>query len=165
MNNLENTGAAVAGLNASIQLGMVNKFLLAAYGLSAYAIGMLGVLAIAIAAGGLIPFGQLAPVTDNVIFAVVINIALTCLFGLQHSVMARKSFKRVFYTLFGEAGERSTFVWGSGVCALTMVYFWQPLNGTIWQAQSLVSQIILWAGFAFGWIYLVSATFAFGTIF
>jgi len=140
--------------------GIGKKTALAMYGFVSYAIGFSGLLAVIFSMAGFVPMGQMAVITDSPVVAVIINIALTGLFGLQHSIMARSGFKQFFYRLFGQAGERSTFVWTSGVCAFIIVGLWQPLTGVVWQAQSLLAQVVLWAGFAAGWTYLVAATFA-----
>lgn len=143
-----------------INLSMGKKISLAGYGLFSYAIGFAGILAIIAAMAGVIPLGTLLPITNNFILAIIINVALTTLFGLQHSIMARPWFKQLFHRWFGQAGERSTFIWTSGVCALIMVAGWQPLPGTIWQASSPIAKTLLWLGFVIGWKYLLAATFA-----
>jgi protein-S-isoprenylcysteine O-methyltransferase Ste14 len=74
--------------------------------------------------------------------------------------MARPKFKAVFYNIFGKAGERSTFIWTSGLVSIILVLLWQPVEGVLWNAQSTTAQIILWCGFGFGWAYLLAATFA-----
>ncbi len=147
-------------LSGRQEMGIAQKSGLALYGLSSYAIGFSGLLAIIFSMAGFIPLGSMVVITDNAVLAIIINIALTLVFGLQHSIMARPKFKEFFKSVFGEASERSTFVWTSGVCAFIMVAFWQPLTGFAWQVESQTAQIVLWAGFAIGWTYLVAATFA-----
>jgi protein-S-isoprenylcysteine O-methyltransferase Ste14 len=134
--------------------------LILAYGLISYAIGCAGLAAIILAMAGLLPMGSIVPLVDNNFFAILINIACVSLFGLQHSIMARPGFKVVFHRWFGEAGERSTFIWSSGVVSIILVVLWQPVDGTLWSVQSPLVQTILWCGFAFGWTYLLAATFA-----
>jgi len=139
--------------------GIIGKSALLVYGLTSYTVGVAGLSAIVLLMAGLIPAG-LFQVTGNNTLAVIINVALVCLFGLQHSLMARPWFKAFFHNLFGQAGERSTFVWSSGVVALILVAGWQSVDGIIWQATSTVLVALLWVGFAVGWVYLLAATFA-----
>ncbi len=138
---------------------IVKKVMMLSYGVLSYGIGVAGLGAIILLLAGMIPAG-LFQVTSNTIAAVVINIGLVCLFGLQHSIMARPSFKRFFARLFGEASERSTFVWSSGVVSLILVGGWQTVDGVIWSASSAFSQTVMWVGFGAGWTYLLAATFA-----
>ncbi len=142
------------------QTGWIKKTALAFYGLSSYTIGFSGLVAIIFAMAGLIPLGKMVPLTDNIYLAIVINIGLTTLFGLQHSVMARTGFKKLFTRFFGHASERSTYIWTTGVCCFVIVGFWQPIDGIVWQAQSILAQSFLWLGFVVGWLYLVAATYA-----
>lgn len=141
-------------------ISFAKKITLASYGLLSYAIGFSGLLAIIFSMAGFIPMGSMAVITNNPFLAIIINIGLTMIFGLQHSIMARPKFKQSFNKIFGDASERSTFIWTSGVCCFLIVGFWQPLQGTIWQAESTIAQIVLWCGFALGWTYLAAATFA-----
>lgn len=141
-------------------LNTPQKIALGLYGISSYCIGSMGLVAIILALAGVIPLGFFPPVSDNFVLAIAINVALTFVFGLQHSIMARPWFKHYFNRLFGEAAERSTFIWTSGVCAFVIVACWQPIDGTIWRTETIVVKSILWAGFLFGWTYLMAATFS-----
>ncbi|MCG8312442.1 MAG: hypothetical protein MI976_04430 [Pseudomonadales bacterium] len=142
------------------QPGVWRRSACLAYGIIAYTVGVTGLGAIILAMAGVISLGSLVPFIKNPIIAVMFNIALTLSFGLQHSVMARSNFKQRFNKLFGAASERSTFVAASGIVSLWVVGLWQPVGGVIWQANTTLVSIFLWAGFAFGWGYLLAASFA-----
>ena len=60
------------------------------------------------------------------------NLALLGLFALQHSVMARPSFKKWWTAIIPEVIERSTYVMATNVVLVALIYFWQPVNIVIW---------------------------------
>lgn len=138
---------------------VIKRMSVLVYGVLAYSIGVAGLLWIMLAVGGLAPVG-LSPVnTGSNGTAILINIALIGLFGLQHSIMARESFKQRINKILPEAAERSTFVLMSGICMIAAIYFWQPLPGTVWEVKHTLAQLVLWGLFAAGWLYLFLATF------
>lgn len=91
--------------------------------------------------------------------ALLIDIALLTLFALQHSIMARPAFKRVWTKIIPKPIERSTYVLASTLLLGCIVYFWQPLGGVIWQVTDPVAVGILYGLFAVGWGILFLASF------
>ena len=91
--------------------------------------------------------------------ALLVNIALLGLFGLQHSGMARKEFKQKWTKLVPEAVERSTYVLFSSLCLFTLFYFWQPMGGYLWKVNSSVSTAALYSLSAIGWLIVLGTTF------
>jgi len=59
--------------------------------------------------------------------AVVIDIALIALFGIQHSVMARQGFKRMWTRIVPEPAERSVYVLAASVALMILFAFWRPI--------------------------------------
>jgi protein-S-isoprenylcysteine O-methyltransferase Ste14 len=96
-----------------------------------------------------------APV--NTLSAVVINLLLIGLFGVQHSIMARPAFKRLWTRLVPEPIERSTYVLISCIVTFLLMWQWQGLDAIIWDVQNPVGRGVLWGLFAAGWL-LVFAT-------
>jgi len=47
----------------------------------------------------------------------------------------------------------------SGVVTVVAVYFWQSLPGTVWAIENDITQIVVYAIYAFGIAYLLFATF------
>jgi protein-S-isoprenylcysteine O-methyltransferase Ste14 len=129
------------------------------YGVLAYNIGVAGLLWIILAMGGLAPAGFSPLNTGSTASALLVNLGLIVLFGLQHSIMARASFKSMVKKFLPEAAERSTFVLMSGVCMAIAIYFWQPVPGNVWIVENVILQVVLWTLFAAGWAYLFIATF------
>jgi len=91
--------------------------------------------------------------------ALLVDLGLLSLFAVQHSVMARPAFKRVFTRVVPVAMERSTYVLASSVALLILFWQWQPLGGTVWEVESYVGRVSLYAGYAFGWVLVLLATF------
>lgn len=83
--------------------------------------------------------------------AVLIDSALIALFGIQHSVMARRGFKTRLERVWHPAIERSLFLVAS-VAALVILYlFWQPIPALVWSVEAEWLRTLLWALFAIGW--------------
>lgn len=95
----------------------------------------------------------------SLISALSINFALVLLFGLQHSVMARPSFKRYLTQIIPQASERSTYVLFSGLALGLICLYWQPLNGYLWQVENETGKALLTAGYLFGWLFSLFSTF------
>lgn len=141
------------------QPGIMKRSLVLAYGVASYCIGVAGLLWIILAAGGLAPVGLSTLQTGSVIGAVVINMGLVSIFGLQHSVMARQPFKKWIMHHIPEAAVRATFMLMSGLASIAAIYFWQPLPGAVWAVENAQIQIMLWVAYALGWSYLLISTF------
>ena len=139
--------------------GIMKRTAVLTYGILAYNVGVAGLLWIILAAGGLAPVGLSGLETGSVISALLVNLGLITLFGVQHSVMARQTFKNWMTRYIPEAAVRSTFMLMSGVASITAIYFWQPLPGTIWAVENAEAQVVLWIAYALGWSYLLVSTF------
>ena len=116
-----------------------------------YAIGFLGDFGVpkSIDSAPIIPLGH----------ALLANVGLLGLFGLQHSAMARPGFKTWWTTIVPKSVERSTYVLFSSLCLIMVFYFWQPLGGTIWHVENPIFRNILYTFFGFGWLLLLASTF------
>ena len=99
-----------------------------------------------------------SPGSNNLILALLINAGLLGIFALQHSIMARPAFKRVFTKLVPEPVERSTYVLVSSVLLASIVHFWQPMGGVIWQISDPTAVSIIYSLFTLGWCILLLAT-------
>jgi methanethiol S-methyltransferase len=91
--------------------------------------------------------------------AFVLDLALIALFGLQHSVMARASFKRRWTQLVPAPVERSTYVLLASLSLLQLFWQWRPLPGVVWQVYHPLGIAVLWGLFALGWLVALVATF------
>lgn len=129
------------------------------YSAFAYVVGVTGLAALVFAMAGLLPLGNVAPVTGSNLVAALLNVLLLGVWGLQHSIMARPAFKSMLNRHFPVALERSNYVLMSGVALLLVVLLWQPLSGIAWHVQGGLA-VPFWLMFLAGWSYLLAATFA-----
>ena len=90
--------------------------------------------------------------------AVLGNLALVALFGLQHSVMARPAFKGWLTRAIPPAMERSTFVLAASLVLVLLFWAWRPLPATIWRADGGLATALL-AASALGWGVVLLSTF------
>jgi protein-S-isoprenylcysteine O-methyltransferase Ste14 len=95
----------------------------------------------------------------SLVTVIVINTFALLLFGLQHSVMARPSFKRWFTRFIDPSIERSTYVLATAVAIGGMCYFWIPFGSVIWQVESEMGEYVIRGIAVFGWLFLFIATF------
>ncbi|OXS21081.1 methanethiol S-methyltransferase [Pseudomonas rhodesiae] len=91
--------------------------------------------------------------------AVLINCALILLFGVQHTVMARKGFKRWLAAVFPTSFERSTYVLLSSLVLVLMVWLWQPMTLTVWEVETTWAKTLLIGLFWLGWSIALLTTF------
>lgn len=91
--------------------------------------------------------------------AVITDIALIALFGVQHSVMARAGFKRAWTKVVPRHLERSVYVLITSIVLIVLFEFWQPLAASVWSVQSSAGRDILWALFWLGWGIVLISTF------
>lgn len=92
--------------------------------------------------------------------AVLVNLALVALFGVQHSVMARRGFKRWWARLVPGPLERSTFVLASSLCLGLLFWQWRPIPHVVWDlggGAGTLASALYWGG----WALAVASTFVF----
>jgi protein-S-isoprenylcysteine O-methyltransferase Ste14 len=65
--------------------------------------------------------------------SLVIDLALLTLFALQHSIMARPAFKRIWTRIIPAETERSTYVLFASVALAFLVWQWRALPQMVWK--------------------------------
>jgi protein-S-isoprenylcysteine O-methyltransferase Ste14 len=91
--------------------------------------------------------------------SLAIDLGLLALFAVQHSVMARPAFKRMWTRVVPQAVERSTYVLASSLALILLFWQWRPLGGIVWDTEHPAARAILHTGFAFGWLLVLVSTF------
>jgi protein-S-isoprenylcysteine O-methyltransferase Ste14 len=90
--------------------------------------------------------------------ALAIDLGLLSLFALQHSLMARPGFKRVWTKIVPEPAERPTYVLLSSLALALLFAFWQPIGGTVWEIASPVGAAFVHTLYFAGWAMLLYST-------
>ncbi|HET6982991.1 MAG TPA: isoprenylcysteine carboxylmethyltransferase family protein [Myxococcaceae bacterium] len=131
------------------------------YGIVAYA-AFIGttLYAVGFVAGVVVPRsvdagGPVAPLTT----ALGVNVALLTLFGVQHSVMARKGFKQAWTRVVPPAIERSTYVLLSSACLALLFLLWHPIPRMVWSVGSTAGRVALASLATLGWLVALFSTF------
>ena len=101
-----------------------------------------------------------SPATTPWQTALAIDMGLLTVFALQHSVMARRSFKRLITRVIPASAERSTYVLASSLALALLFWKWEPLGGEVWRVESPNGQMVLYGAYAFGWALVLFTTFA-----
>jgi protein-S-isoprenylcysteine O-methyltransferase Ste14 len=130
------------------------------YGAVAYALFLITfVYAIGFISGLPVPktidSGPVGPLSE----ALVVNILLLGLFAVQHSVMARKGFKRWWTQIVSPAVERSTFVLFATLALMLLLWQWQPIPTIIWEVDDPTMAMALTGLSLFGWVIVLASTF------
>jgi protein-S-isoprenylcysteine O-methyltransferase Ste14 len=99
-----------------------------------------------------------APATVSFGWALAINAGLVLAFALQHSVMARPAFKRLWTRVVPEPIERSTYVLASNVVLAALLIYWQPVDAVVWDLPAGPARWAAWTLFAAGWLLVPLVT-------
>lgn len=94
-----------------------------------------------------------------VLIVSLLNLFLICLFGIQHSVMARQSFKEKWKKIIPVPIERSTYVLFASSVLILLYFFWQPITFVIWDFSATILGYILFTISFLGWGMVLLSTF------
>jgi protein-S-isoprenylcysteine O-methyltransferase Ste14 len=130
------------------------------YGIGAYGAFVFSLLyAIGFVGNFGVPKSIDSGVAGPLLESLLINTMLLGLFAVQHSVMAREGFKRVWTRLVPPSVERSTYVLFSSLVLLVLYWQWRPIaEPVIWTVQTPLAVLLLNAVFWFGWALLFVST-------
>ncbi|GIK86973.1 MAG: membrane protein [Betaproteobacteria bacterium] len=135
-------------------------WLAVAYGAACYALFLFTFLyAIGFVGNAVVPksidVGGAAPLAE----ALVVDALLLALFAVQHSVMARRGFKRWWTRFVPPAVERSTFVLAASLVLLLLFWQWRPIPAVVWEVRSPAPAGLLTTVAWLGWAMLLTSTF------
>ena len=138
----------------------MSRFIAFLYGLVAYLVFFATfVYAIGFVSGLVVPktidTGAAVPLTE----ALVLNILLMSLFAVQHSVMARKEFKRWWTKYVPKAVERSTYVLFASLALALLFWQWRPIATVVWQVNDPRVAMVITGLSLVGWLLVLTSTF------
>ena len=122
----------------------MKKILFLIYGIIAYIIfSGTYCYAVGFVTNLVVPAGLDSKPTSSLEYAILVNVGMLVLFAVQHSVMARPTFKKWWTTIVPEPLERSTYVLLSNLCMILLFINWQPIGGVVWSVDSEIAYLIL----------------------
>jgi protein-S-isoprenylcysteine O-methyltransferase Ste14 len=89
----------------------------------------------------------------------IVDALLLGIFAVQHSLMARPAFKRVWTRLVPQSVERSTYVLFSSLALILLYWQWQPLTARVWTVTDSAGSMALTILFWLGWGIVLASTF------
>jgi len=139
----------------------MGRFIALLYGLASYVIFFVTFLyAIGFVGHVAVPKDIDSGAAVSLAEALIVNLLLLGLFAVQHSVMARRGFKRWWTRIVPEAVERSTFVLAATLALALLLWQWRPIaEPVIWSVADPWARIALQAVFWLGWAMLLISTF------
>jgi protein-S-isoprenylcysteine O-methyltransferase Ste14 len=90
--------------------------------------------------------------------AVALDAGLLALFAVQHTVMARRGFKRAVTRVIPAGAERATFVLAASLVLALQFWLWRPAAATAWQLTGPAAGAVTGLYLA-GWALVAAATF------
>jgi methanethiol S-methyltransferase len=138
----------------------MGRFIAFLYGLVAYLAFFVTILyAIGFVSGLLVPksidTGTVVPTAE----AIIVNLLLMSVFALQHSVMARKPFKRWWTQFVPASVERSTYVLFSSLALVLLFWQWRPIPAPVWHIDNPQIAMAITGLSLFGWVIVFTSTF------
>jgi methanethiol S-methyltransferase len=130
------------------------------YGTVVYALFLVTfVYAIAFVTGLPVPktidSGPAGPIAE----ALIVNLLLMSLFAVQHSVMARKGFKRWWTQFVSPAVERSTYVLFATLALMLLLWQWRSIPTIVWETNDPMAAMALTGLSLTGWVIVLASTF------
>lgn len=91
--------------------------------------------------------------------AILFDLALMIIFGVQHSVMARAGWKKMWAAVVPSALERSLYVLTTSCILLVIFWSWQPISSVIWQINAPLIRVVIFGLCLAGWGVVMLSTF------
>lgn len=146
-------------IHSEIKANLLSRGIAITYALFAYSIGSIALFWFFFAAIGIAPYSLSGFEADNLSAALAVNALLVLLFALQHTIMARKSFKQKWTQIIPAHLERATFVLVAGILMGVMLWYWQTLPGVVWSIENEYVRLATLGLAVFGVAYVLVTTF------
>lgn len=116
-----------------------------------YAIGFTGSVVVpkAMNSGAVVPLSE----------ALLVDVLLLAVFAVQHSLMARPAFKRLWTKVVPRPVERSTYVLFASLSLVLLFWQWRPIPVVVWRVEAWVAASAIQAMFWAGWGLVLVSTF------
>ena len=137
----------------------MGAFLSVLYGVAAYGVFLVTFLYAIGFVGNLTPKAIDSATAAPLAEALIVNLLLLGLFAVQHSVMARRGFKRWWTRVVPHAVERSTFVVFASLALLLLYWQWRPIATPVWTVEDATAIAVLKGVFWLGWALVLASTF------
>jgi len=138
---------------------MLKRWIVFFYGVASYLVFFATFLyAVGFVGNRFVPSSMDSPPMAGFGTSLAIDLLLLALFAIQHSVMARRGFKKWLVRRIPEPAERSTYVLASSLALIALFAFWHPLGGSVWHVEGGAA-VVLYGLCAFGWLLVLASTF------
>lgn len=138
----------------------MGKIISIIYGVLSYLVFLVAILYAIGFVGNIIVPNSIDSATETTLLpSLLIDILLLSIFAIQHSLMARPSFKKWIAAYISPVIERSTYVLLASLALLLMYCKWQPITTIVWKIDNEIIAMILTGVFYFGWLVVILSTF------
>jgi len=138
----------------------ISKIIAFLYGTVAYAAFFVTILyAIGFIMGVGVPKDINTGTVTSTAKALVVNLILMSVFAIQHSVMARKSFKQWWTQYVPKPVERSTYVLLSSLTLMLLFWQWRPMPAIVWRIEDPDTAVTIVTISFVGWVVVFTSTF------
>lgn len=97
--------------------------------------------------------------SGSLLGAIVLDALLLGAFAIQHSIMARRWFKRRWTKIVPAAAERSTYVLAATLLLALLFWQWRPIPEVVWNIRGETARAAFYGLYALGWLVLLAGTF------
>ena len=115
--------------------------------------------AIGFVSGLIVPKAIDTGAKSGIFEAIIVDLALMSLFAIQHSVMARKSFRHWWTRFIPRSVERSTYVLCASLTLVLLFWQWRPMPAVIWNVQEPEMAMVIATLSFIGWVIVFTSTF------